>query len=155
MGVCSGRCVEARIWGMRVCRSLILVARSYPTPHLTEIQGARRVNLVWAFVHCGSRNSYMTYGYAKISRPLERAPRKSHYSYPGSAGRGKGVICQDTRSFSELVLRTRRETPSILGSELRTSITIRTSRTSIFAAQSHCQNLQNHQDPPAPRRQNL
>ena len=38
MGVCSGRCVEARIWGMRVCRSVILVARSYPTPHLTEIQ---------------------------------------------------------------------------------------------------------------------
>ena len=37
MGVCSGRCVEARIWGMRVCRSVILVARSYPTPHLTEI----------------------------------------------------------------------------------------------------------------------
>ena len=38
MGVCSGRCVEARIWGMRVCRSLILVPHSYPTPHLGEIQ---------------------------------------------------------------------------------------------------------------------
>ena len=46
MGVCSGRCVEARIWGMRVCRSVILVARSYPTPHLTEI-------LAWRGSGCG------------------------------------------------------------------------------------------------------